>query len=473
MSPLLILDLSCTVVGRRDNVECEVHVTPKQMLIGMAFGSGYGTQIGAWRWPAVDPTGWTNFDAMVRYAQMAERGKFQFLFMPDFQSMKGDIAADPQQLIMEPMMTLAAVARGTKHIGLVATGSTTFNEPFNLARQFKALDLLSHGRAGWNVVPTSDPVIAANYGQQLPPRRQKYERLHEVVQVVQALWGSWEEDAWLHDAESGKFADPAKVRPINLRGKHVASAGPLVLPPSEQGQPVIFQAGGGQEGQTVAGLYASGVIGAVFTIDEARAQRLALRAAAKRAGRDPDEIKFFAGVMTTLASTRRSALDRRIAMNGDWLEQLAGYLGELLGLSLAGASLDLPLSSHQLSSARPSPYDPRSGNALRIAREGWTLRDILAHGVIDYHPTVVGPPVDLADHMQEWFEAGAADGFWLCVDAYEDGLPPIVDEVVPILQKRGLFHSDYAGSTLRDHLSVPFQYGRDPRHGDFDPLRQD
>ena len=435
----------------------------KQMLIGLLFGNGYGAQFGAWRWPGVDPAGWTNMDLMVRYAQMAERGKFQFLFMPDFQSMRGDIGADAQQLTMEPMLTLAAVAQATERIGLVATGSTTFNEPFNLARQFKTLDVMSHGRAGWNVVPTSDPSIAANYGRELPPRAEKYERLHEVVQIVQALWGSWGKDAWLHDQKSGRFADPAKVKPVNLRGRHVGSAGPLVLPPSEQGQPVIFQAGGGDEGEIVAGRYASGVVGVVFSIEEAREQRMALRAAAERAGRDPDEIKFFAGVMTSLGPDRRAALDRRLAMSRDALAQRVGYLGQMLGLPLKPSQLDAPLNAEQLAAARPSPYDPRSNHALKIAREGWTLLDVLAHGVIDYHPTIVGPPVELADHMQEWFEAGAADGFWLNPDVYEDGLPPIVDEVVPILQERGLFHRDYEGTTLRDHLGAPAQYGLDDR----------
>lgn len=435
----------------------------KQMLIGMVFGNSYGSQAGAWRWPGVDARGFTDFDRLVRYAQLAERGKFHFLFMPDFPALKGDISTDAQYLQMEPMMTLAAVARETKRIGLVATGSTTFTEPFNLARQFKVLDLMSHGRAGWNAVPTSDPMIAANYGRDLPPRVKKYERLHEVIQVVQALWGSWGRDAWLHDKEGGRFANTSKIRPVNLHGQYVGSAGPLALPPSAQGQPVIFQAGGGEEGKEVAGRYASGVVGAVFTIEEARDQRMTLRAAAKRAGRNPDEIKFFAGLMTTIASDRRAGLDRRIAMNGNAFGQLSEYLGRLLGLPLKHAALDMPLSSAQLAQAEPSPYDSRSENALKIANEGWTLRDILAHGVIDYHPTVVGPPVDVADHMQEWFEAEAVDGFWLSPDVYEDGLSPLVNEVIPLLQDRGLFHLDYEGATLRNHLGVPDQYGRDPR----------
>jgi FMN-dependent oxidoreductase (nitrilotriacetate monooxygenase family) len=435
----------------------------KQLLLGMVFGNGYGAQPGAWRMPGVDPMGFTNFDNLVRYAKMAERGKFQFLFMPDFPALKPDTGTDARQLNIEPMMTLAAVARGTDRIGMVATGSTTFSEPFNLARQFKALDLMSHGRAGWNAVPTSDPAIAANYGRALPPRAEKYERLHEFIQIVQGLWGSWGRDAWLHDQESGLFADMTKIRPVNLRGRHLSTSGPLPLPPSEQGQPVIFQAGGGDQGLEVAGRYASGVIGAVFSMADAKAQRAALRTAAERAGRDPDEIKFFAGLMTTIAPDRRAALDRRIAMSGHSFEPRIGYLGQMIGLALDPAQLDEPLTAAQLAAARPSPQDPRSAHALKVASEGWSLRDVLAHGVIDYHPMIVGPAAEAADHMQTWFEAEACDGFWLCPDVYEDGLPPLVDDVVPILQERGLFHLDYAGATLRDHLEAPPQYGRDPR----------
>ncbi|MCW1977774.1 NtaA/DmoA family FMN-dependent monooxygenase [Xanthomonas campestris] len=365
--------------------------------------------------------------------------------------------------INEPLLTFAAVARETQRIGLVATGSTTFNEPFNLARQFKALDLMSHGRVGWNAVPSSDPGVAALYGRALPPRNEKYERLHEFIQLVQALWGTWGLDAWLHDKESGRFADPTKLRPINLKGRHVAASGLLQLPSSEQGQPVIFQAGGGAQGLEVAGRYASGVIGSVFTIEDAHAQRSALRNAAERAGRNPDEIKFFAGLMTTIAHDRRAGLDRRIALSGQTFPQRVVYLGQMLGLRLDPGQLDAPLTPEQLAAARPSPGDPRSAHALKIASEGWTLRDVLAHGVIDYHPAIVGPAVEAADHMQEWFEAGAADGFWLSPDVFEDGIDAFVDGVVPILQKRGLFHRDYEGTTLREHLGAPAQYGLDPR----------
>ncbi|MFJ8001280.1 NtaA/DmoA family FMN-dependent monooxygenase [Streptomyces sp. NPDC096310] len=434
----------------------------KKMLIGMHFNP-YGSQPGAWRHPGVDPASYTNVDAMVRHARAAERGKFQFLFMPDFQIIDVDVEDEPPKFGLDPLLTLVAVARETERIGFVATGSTTFNEPYNLARQFKALDVISHGRAGWNAVPSSNPAVAANYGREMPSRQEKYERLHETVQLVQALWGSWERDAYIGDVAAGRFADAKKVQPINLQGRHVGSRGPLPTPPSEQGQPVIFQAGGGGNGLAVAGRYASGVIGATFTIDDARAQREAIRAAAAAAGRDPDEVKFFPGVMTTIAPTRREALDRRAALMEQDFPQRVSYLGSMLGIPLEIDRLDQPLTPAQLARVRPSQFDPRSDRALAVAREGWTIRDILAHGVIDYHPVITGPGSEVADHMQEWFEAGAADGFWLSPDVSEDGIDAFVDEVVPILQERGLFHHDYEGSTLRDHLGARAQYGLDPR----------
>ena len=435
----------------------------RQMILGMQLGNGYGSQTSAWRYPGVDPTNYASFDAQVRYAQAAERGKLAFLFLPDFPGIQTDVAHDSPQITLEPMLTLAAIARATERIGLVATGSTTFNEPFNLARQFKALDVMSHGRAGWNAVTTSDAGAGANYGQAIAPRPERYQRAHETIQIAQALWGSWGQDAWIHDPASGRFADPARIEPIGMQGTYVASRGPLPIPPSEQGQPVIFSAGGGQNGLGIAGRYASGVIGATFTIEDARSQREAARDAARRAGRDPDEVKFFAGVMPAIAPTKRAALDRRVLLGEHSASQRVPYLGSMLGLSLEADRIDEPLTAAQLASAQASPFDPRSARALEVAREGWSIRDILAHGVIDYHPTPVGTAVDTADHMQAWFEAGACDGFWVSIDVYEDGIDTFVDEVVPILQERGLYHRDYEGATLRDHLGAPAQYGLDPR----------
>lgn len=167
--------------------------------------------------------------------------------------------------------------------------------------------------------------------------------------------------------------------------------------------------------------------------------------------------------MTTIAPEKRAALDRRPAMTGRTFQQRAVYLGQMLGLRLDPTRLAVPLSTEQLAAARPSPNDPRSAQALKIAREGWSIADILAHGVIDYHPAIVGPAVEAADHMQAWFEAGAVDGFWVSPDVYDDGIDAFVDGVVPILQERGLFHREYESNTLRAHLGAPSQYGVDPR----------
>lgn len=311
---------------------------------------------------------------------------------------------------------------------------------------------------------TSNKAAAANFGSAVPPRAEKYARAHEVVQVVQALWGSWEPDAWILDVATGRFADTDKIQPVNLQGQYVASRGPLPIPPSQQGQPVIFQAGGGDNGQALAARYATGVYANPFTIEEGIAQRRALRDAAQRAGRDPDEVKLFAGFMPTVAASRRAALDRRRFLDESIdLEQRVRHLGAMLNLALDPAQLDEPLTADQLARIHPSPMDPRSPRAASVAREGWSLRDVIAHGVIDYHPVVPGTAEEVADHMQAWFEAGACDGFSLAIDAYHDGIDSFVDEVVPILQERGIYHHDYEGSTLREHLGAPSQYGVDQR----------
>ncbi|MFC9425721.1 NtaA/DmoA family FMN-dependent monooxygenase [Streptomyces sp. NPDC056987] len=434
-----------------------------QMLLAMQFTSGYGAEPGAWRLPGANLSSYTDMDQFVRYAQAAERGRIQLLFIADTPVLDVDLEDQAPHFPIDPLRVLTAIARETKRIGLVATSSTTFNEPYTLARQFKALDVISRGRAGWNAVTTSDPAAAANFGSPIPSRAEKYERAHEVVQIVQALWGSWEKDAWLRDVEGKRFADMGKIRPVNLQGRHVAARGPLPIPPSEQGQPVIFQAGGGSYGLELAGRYANGVYANPMTIDNAIAQRDALRDAAKRAGRDPDEVKMFAGFMPTVAPSRQAALQRRRFLDESVdLRQRVRYLGAMIGLPLGYDQIDAPLTARQLADAMPSPHDARSARALEVAREGWSLRDVLAHGVIDYHPVVPGTATDVADHMQEWFQAGACDGFSLAIDGYHDGVDAFVDQVVPILQERGLFHHDYEGPTLRENLGARDQYGLDP-----------
>ena len=227
---------------------------------------------------------------------------------------------------------------------------------------------------------------------------------------------------------------------------------------------MIFQAGGGLNGLELAARYADGVYANPYTVEDGRAQRNALREAVKRAGRDPDEVKMFAGFMPTIASSQRAALDRRRLLDESVdLRQRVRYLGAMLGLPLEYGQINEPLSARELAEARPSPFDPRSARALEVAQEGWILRDVIAHGVIDYHPVVAGTVGDVADHMQQWFAAEACDGFSLAIDGYHDGVDAFVDQVVPLLQERGLFHLEYEGTTLRHHLNSRYQYGLDPR----------
>lgn len=437
----------------------------KEMQLALQMVSGYGAEFSAWRMPGTDPAAYTNMDSYVEGAKLAEKGKFQMIFIADTPALYNDLGPHTPMFPMDPMLALMAVARETKHIGLVATLSTTFNYPYNRARQFKALDVISHGRVGWNAVTTSHPLAAANFGAKIASRKERYDMAHESIQIVQALWGSWESDAWTLDVEGGKFADMDKIQPINLEGHYYASRGPLPIPPSEQGQPVIFQAGGGDEGLELAGRYASGVYANPYDIESAREHRQALRQSATRFGRSPDDIKMFAGFMFSLGSTEEEALERRrqlMSFNPEEIPSRVRYLGSMVGLPLSVNSVDIdqPLAINLLKNAYANPLDPRSLRALKLLKQGLSIRDVLAHGVINYHPVVAGTPVQVADFLEEWFLAGACDGFSVVPDISYDGVADFVDLVIPILQDRGLFHREYEGKTLRENMGVPYQYGR-------------
>ncbi|OUM45086.1 NtaA/DmoA family FMN-dependent monooxygenase [Arthrobacter sedimenti] len=435
----------------------------KQMVLGVGLGNNFGVHAGAWRMPHVNPGAYTNIDVTVEQARTAERGGLQFVFLADRLFLHGDLAPTPPMFAMDPIIVLSALAQATERIGLIGTASTSFTEPYLLARQLKALDVISRGRAGWNAVPSYEPDAFANFGKERPPREKKYERLHEVMQVVHALWGSWGYEAGQPD-QNGRFADPAHIRPVNLHGTHVGARGPLPIPPSEQGQPVIVQPASSGYGLQAAGMYANVVIGMPSTIQESQAQRETVRRAAEMAGRDPEEIKFIAFTGYGVGDTVRAALDARRALDDriDLRVPLA-RLGALLGLEQEFTHADQPLTPERLASARAYPGNPRSAQAMTLAREGWSPRDILAHGVLDHYPSVVGTAEQAADHLQEWFDAEAADGFLINVDNFHHGIDDFVDQVVPLLIERGIFHNGYEGKTLRDHLGLPAQYGLDPR----------
>jgi len=431
-----------------------------KMQLAMQMGSGYGLDQGAWRMPNADPAAYTNIDLQVELAKIAERGKIQMIFFADTPVLSTDISNQPPQSPMDPIIAMTALARETERIGLVGTISTTFNHPYNVARQLKALDVMSNGRIGVNFVTTSHPGAAMNYRDGVPGREERYEQAHEFIQIVQGLWGSWGEDALLLDVENGKFADMDKIQPVNLAGKHLQSRGPLPIPPSKQGQPVIFTAGGSEETLKILGRYANGLYTNPYDMETASGYREIFRAGAKQFGRNPNEIKVFPGIIPSIAPTKEEALERRrqLDRNIDSSGRVQ-YLGSMIGVPLSYEQIDQPVSKEMLEHAYANPQDPRSAYALELVKTGMTIRDCLAHGVINYHPVIVGTAVEVADFMEDWFVNGACDGFAIQPDVSFDGIRDFVDQVIPILQERGLFHEDYEGTTLREHMEIPYQYG--------------
>jgi FMN-dependent oxidoreductase (nitrilotriacetate monooxygenase family) len=434
----------------------------EHMILGVALTNNFGSHPAAWRMPHVNAGAYTDIDVTIELARTAERGGLQFVFIADRLFLHGDLAASNPLFNMDPIVTLSAIAQATERIGLAGTASTSFFEPYLLARQLKALDVISRGRVGWNAVPSFEPDAFANFGREAPARENKYDRLHEVMQVVQALWGSWGHEAGQPD-QQGMFADPAHVKPVNLYGTQVGARGPLPVPPSEQGQPVIIMPASSGYGLQAAAMYANIVIGMPSSIEESRAQRETVRQAAAQAGRDPGDIKFIAFAGFTIGSTEREALDARRALDAHTdirgpLARLSSYLGLQQQLSRP----DEPLTAAQLAAVQVHPGDARSIRAVELAHAGWSPRDILAHAVFDPYPSVVGTADQVADHLQEWFEADAADGFMLNFDDFSTEVSNFVDQVVPVLRERGIFHDSYAGRTLRDHVGLPPQYGLNP-----------
>nr|WP_278761376.1 NtaA/DmoA family FMN-dependent monooxygenase [Mammaliicoccus lentus] len=435
-----------------------------KMKLALQMVSGYGGEFKTWRMPGAVADAYTNMDNYVEKAKIAERGKIHTLFIADTPSLQNDISINSPMHSMDPLIALTAVARETKNIGLVSTFSTTFTEPYNLARQLKTLDIVSNGRVGWNAVTTSNGQTAMNFGKRLPDRNTRYEMAREHIEAVQSLWGSFGKDAYVINQSTGQFADMNKVNLANYNGKYYQTRGPLPIPASSQGQPPIFQAGGGEKGLELAGRFASGVYANPFTKEEAKLHRTMLRNSAKQYGRNPEDIKMFAGFMFSIGKTKEEALDRRRMLLDFAPEETAHYvqyLGHMVGITINVNTIDInkPLPESLLSQAYPSPMDPRAERAYELLKEGISVKDVLANGVINYHPVVAGTPEMVADFLEEWYLADATDGFSIVPDSSHDGIEDFVDYVVPILQERGLYHLDYEGETLRDSLEVPQEYG--------------
>jgi len=411
----------------------------------------------AWRLPESDPRAFVDVQHYVRLARIAEAGKLDAIFLADNAAIVDQINFRPITAL-EPTVLLTAVAAATTHLGVIGTASTSYNEPYNIARRFASLDLVSGGRAGWNVVTTADLPSARNFGlEAVPDHGLRYRRADEFTHIVKALWDSWEDDAFIGDKQAGRFIDLAKVHPILHRGEFFSVHGPLNLPRSPQGRPVLVQAGGSADGRELAARHAEAVFSASQSLEESLDYARGLKRRAEALGRGPDAVKVLAGLTTIIGATEREALRRRDDLVDliPWdysLTRLAGTLG----LTPDRLVLDKPLPDNlPLPGGGNGNHTFFNATLAHARRGGLTVRQLireLAGG--GGHRVVVGTPEQVADDIAHWFGAGAADGFNLMPDQLPGGLQDFVDGVVPILQKRGLFRTEYEGRTLREHLGL-------------------
>ncbi|MET0343145.1 MAG: LLM class flavin-dependent oxidoreductase [Polyangiales bacterium] len=429
--------------------------SPRQLHLN-AFLFGIGHHEAAWRAPDSSLTGTWDVQHYIELARIAERGKFDSIFFADGPSIQGDLRYRPVGWL-DPLVLLPVIAAATKHIGLVATASTTYNEPYNLARKFASLDLVSNGRAGWNIVTTAGVDAAQNFGlDDVPAHKVRYERATEFVDVCNKLWDSWEDDFLVGDKASGRFADGDKVHPIDHRGAFFRVKGPLNVPPTPQRRPLLVQAGSSDDGRAFAARYAEAVFTAHQTLADGQKFYADLKRQVVEVGRNPDDVKILPGLVPVIGSTEAEARAREeeLANLQVWAYGLR-QLSQLLGTEISEAELDQPLR------ALP-PVSQIEGHQSRFQllvelahREQLTVRQLLVRmGGGRGHRTFTGTPEQIANTVEEWFKSGAADGFNVMAPVLPSGLALFVEHVVPLLQKRGLFREDYTGRTLRDHYGL-------------------
>jgi FMN-dependent oxidoreductase (nitrilotriacetate monooxygenase family) len=423
-----------------------------------AFLMSTGHHEASWRLPESDPLAATSVAHFKQLARLAERGTFDSLFLADSPAIFPEVGRRPAGVI-EPLTLLTALAGATDRIGLIATASTTYNSPYNLARRFASLDHVSAGRAGWNVVTTATVDAARNFGlDELPPHAERYARAAEFIDVALRLWDSWEDDAVIADKATGVWGDHDKVHPAAHRGRYFSVAGALNIPRSPQGYPLLVQAGSSQDGRQLAARYAEAVFTAQQTLAEARAFYADLKDRARRLGRDPAGVKILPGIVPVIGATEAQARAR----DAELAELIVPEHARLrLAQTLRVPAADLPLDA-QLPADLPAE-DEIEGAKSRYTlivdlarREHLTVRQLIARlGGGRGHRTFAGTPEQVADAIEDWYRGGAADGFNIMPAVLPSGLELFVDHVVPILRDRGLLRREYVGATLREHYGLP------------------
>ena len=428
----------------------------KQLHLG-AFMRPVGIHTAWWRVPGAYPDANFNLTHLTRFIQTLERGRFDAFFMADHLA----VLNMPMQALrrsgtatsFEPLTLLSALAMVTERIGLIATASTTFDEPYHIARRFASLDHISGGRAGWNVVTTSNPDAALNFGlTEHVDHDERYRRAREFHSVVTGLWDSWADDAWLRDQESGIFFDPAKLHVLDHKGEHLSVRGPLNIARPVQGWPVIVQAGASEAGRQLAAETAEVIFGSSRTMEDGKRFYADVKGRMQALGRAPEQLKILPGALVIAGRTTAEAQAKKAQLDA-LVHPDSGVpnLSMRLGVDASGFDLDGMLPEIPQSNQSQSGRD----TIVALARkENLTVRQ-LAQIVGGYGGLqMVGTPVEIADTMQAWLEAEACDGFNVMFHTVPAGLDDFVDLVVPELQRRGIFRREYEGVTLRDHLGL-------------------
>jgi len=429
----------------------------RQLHLG-AFMRPVSIHTGAWRYPGAVPDANFNFPLLRRMIQRLEAAKFDAFFMADHLAVLNMPPAALKRshtvTSFEPFTLLSALADATERIGLVATASTTFDEPFHIARRFASLDHISGGRAGWNIVTTANPDAALNFGYDDEiDHDERYLRAREFYEVVTGLWDSFADDAFIRDVEAGIYFDPAKLHTLGHKGKYLAVRGPLNIARPVQGWPVIVQAGASEAGRALAGATAEVIFAAESSIDRARAFSADIRRRMAENGRDPELLRVLPGALVVVGDTVEEARAKRTH-----LDSLVHYdsgihsLSGMLGHDVSGYDPDGPLPEIPPTNASQSARE----RILDLARrENLTIRQLAARAGSYGGLAFVGTAETIANQMEEWLETRASDGFNIMFPWVPGGLDDFVDQVVPELQRRGIFRTEYEGTTLRDHLGLP------------------
>lgn len=429
----------------------------RQLRLG-AFMRPASIHTGAWRYPGAYPDANFNFAHLKHFAQRLEAAKFDAFFMADHMAVLNmpleALKRSHTVTSFEPFTLLSALSQATERLGLVATGSTTFDAPYHIARRFASLDHISGGRAGWNIVTTSNPDAALNFGlDDHMEHGERYRRAREFYDVVTGLWDSWADDAFVRDVENGIYLDPAKMHVLGHKGPYLSVRGPLNIARPIQGWPVIVQAGASDAGRQLAAETAEAVFTAQSGLAAGREFYADVKGRMQKAGRNPEHMKILPACFVVVGDTVDEARAKRAK-----LDSLVNYANAIASLSIA-----LGHDASKFDPDGPLPEIPesnasKSGRERAIAlarRENLTVRQ-LAQRLGGYAGlAMVGTPQTIADEMEEWLETNGSDGFTVMFPYLPGGLDDFVDRVVPELQRRGLFRREYEGRTLRENLGLP------------------